>query len=398
MTRSLSGAPARIGVNGDPGSAYERRALPITTSDIGRHDRTETATPDAMNVGDWVEVRSKDEILQTLDKRGQLDGMPFMPEMFAYCGQRLRVYKRAHKTCDTVNDYKGRRLENAVHLEGSRCDGSGHAGCQAGCLIFWKTAWLRRLPVESDASSREVSAARGPAGAERPCTEVDVVAATRQPDAADGGPSYVCQATQLPAATKPLSHWELHQYVEDYQSGNVRLGSMAASFLYMAYTHWLMNLGIGIGPALRWLYDLLQKIRGGTQYPRIHGYLPAGSRTPAASLGLQPGEWVRVKSRDEILATCDEGDMNRGMKFDAELVPYCGGTYKVLRRVTKIINEKTGKMQEMRTPCIILDSVVCQARYSECRLFCPRSIYPYWREIWLERTTPPSSAQQGPRN
>jgi hypothetical protein len=42
-------------------------------------------------------------------------------------------------------------------------------------------------------------------------------------------------------------------------------------------------------------------------------------------------------------------------------------------------------MQELKHPCIVLDSVVCQARYSECRLFCPRSIYPFWHEIWLER-------------
>ena len=33
--------------------------------------------------GDWVEVRSKDKIRKTLDKNGQLEGMPFMPEMFA---------------------------------------------------------------------------------------------------------------------------------------------------------------------------------------------------------------------------------------------------------------------------------------------------------------------------
>jgi hypothetical protein len=95
-----------------------------------------------------------------------------------------------------------------------------------------------------------------------------------------------------------------------------------------------------------------------------------------------------VKSFDTIRETCDEENMNRGMRWDAELAPYCGGTYKVLKRVSKIINEKTGEMQEMKSPCIILDSVVCQARYSECRLFCPRSIYPYWREIWLERVAP----------
>ena len=35
-------------------------------------------------IGDWVEVRSKAEILCTLDANGQLDKMPFMPEMLQY--------------------------------------------------------------------------------------------------------------------------------------------------------------------------------------------------------------------------------------------------------------------------------------------------------------------------
>ena len=56
-----------------------------------------------------MEVRSKEEILRTLDKSGRLEGLPFMPQMFQYCGQRFQVYKRAHKTCDTVSGhYVGR--------------------------------------------------------------------------------------------------------------------------------------------------------------------------------------------------------------------------------------------------------------------------------------------------
>src|ERR1035438_3220535 len=102
------------------------------------------ATRRKLSVGDWVEVRSKQEILKTLDVNGQLDGMPFMPEMLAFCGKRFQVYKRAHKTCDTVFPVRGRRVDQAVHLE-TRCDGQAHGGCQAGCLIFWKEAWLRRV-------------------------------------------------------------------------------------------------------------------------------------------------------------------------------------------------------------------------------------------------------------
>lgn len=136
---------------------------------------------------------------------------------------------------------------------------------------------------------------------------------------------------------------------------------------------------------MRWFYDKVRWLWAGSPFPRHTGTIPEGRPTPTGTLNLQPGEMVRVKSHEEILQTLNAGSKNRGMWWDAELVPYCGGTYKVLKRVTKIINEQTGKMQEMKNPCIILDSVVCQARYSGCRMFCPRSIYPYWREIWLER-------------
>jgi hypothetical protein len=77
---------------------------------------------------DWVEVRSKAEILSTLDDNGRLEGLPFMPQMFQYCGQRFQVSKRAHKTCDTVSGaYGGRRLRGGVHLE-HRCDGQAYGG------------------------------------------------------------------------------------------------------------------------------------------------------------------------------------------------------------------------------------------------------------------------------
>ena len=98
-----------------------------------------------------VEVRSEEEILRTLDADGKLDGLPFMPEMLGFCGQRYRVRARAHKACDTIDWQQYRRMDSAVHLEELRCDGSAHGGCQAGCLLFWREAWLRRVePEEGD--------------------------------------------------------------------------------------------------------------------------------------------------------------------------------------------------------------------------------------------------------
>src|ERR1700693_3589619 len=91
--------------------------------------------------GDVVEVRNAPEIMATLDGDGKLDGLPFMPEMLAFCGRRLHVSKRADNTCALGQP---RRIERTVHLEQLRCDGSAHRGCEAGCLFLWKEAWLRR--------------------------------------------------------------------------------------------------------------------------------------------------------------------------------------------------------------------------------------------------------------
>ena len=74
------------------------------------------------------------------------------------------------------------------------------------------------------------------------------------------------------------------------------------------------------------------------------------------------------------------------MWFDAEMVPYCGkGTFRVIRRVERLINEKTGEMVQLKNPCIILEGVTCSGNYLYQRMFSPRHEYMYCREIWLER-------------
>ena len=96
---------------------------------------------------------------------------------------------------------------------------------------------------------------------------------------------------------------------------------------------------------------------------------------------------MRVKSYQEILATLDTAGSNRGLSFAAELVPDCGKVYRVKTRIEKFIDERTGKMRRLRTPAVILEGVYCRSLYSGQRIFCPRSIYTWWREIWLERVS-----------
>ena len=44
-----------------------------------------------------VEVGACRRFFATLDERGCLDGLPFMPEMAAFCGHRFPVHRRLEK-------------------------------------------------------------------------------------------------------------------------------------------------------------------------------------------------------------------------------------------------------------------------------------------------------------
>jgi len=93
--------------------------------------------------GDLVEVRSKEEILSTLDVNGLNKGLLLMPEMLGFCGQQFKVYKRVERF---VLEHTGefRRMKNTVLLDGVLCDGWGGA-CDRSCFFFWREAWLKRV-------------------------------------------------------------------------------------------------------------------------------------------------------------------------------------------------------------------------------------------------------------
>lgn len=317
--------------------------------------------PVALKVGEIVEVRNREEILASLDERGEVGALPFMPEMLQFCGRRFRVDKLAIKVCDTI-DWSGMyKMDDAVHLAGVRCDGSAHGGCQAGCLLYWKESWLKRVD-------------RIEPGVEEPTggiSEDDLRAATRRSDAA-GNEVFSCQATELMrAAPTFLPFWDVRQYVRDVRSGNAGAWATVRSVAVGAFNKY-QDL------SKRFLPSFL-RIRDGLRFPFIQGSL---RRTPTGALDLQPGELVRVKSVEEIVGTLDGENRNRGMSFDREMLKYCGREARVLRRVERIIDEKTGRMIDLKNPCIVLDDVVCTSDYHRR---CPRAVYAYWREIWLER-------------
>jgi hypothetical protein len=282
--------------------------------------------------GENVEVLSLAGIRATLDARGRRDGIPFMPEMERFAGARARVWRRADRVC-VEGSGTMRRLPDAVFLEDLRCDGAAHGGCQRACLLIWCESWLRR-------------AADGPVLAPAP-------AALDRPTPPGFEP---CQSTALLAASTPLPVWRADQYARDVLTGNLSLRELLYSFS--------ATLGHHVERATS---ALRRRARP--------------SRTPQESLGLSPGEEVEVKRLEEIEATLDARQKNRGLEFSPGMSRYCGRRFRVDRRLERMIVEKTGEMRAV-SDTVLLEGLHCDGA---CSRGCPRANPLYWREIWLRR-------------
>jgi hypothetical protein len=105
---------------------------------------------------------------------------------------------------------------------------------------------------------------------------------------------------------------------------------------------------------------------------------------PSARAGgqaLVAGQWVRIKSREEIQATLDHWNNLRGCGFMEEMWPYCGTTQQVLKPVRSFLDERDYQVKKVRD-MVVLKGVHCEGTLDYGR--CDRNCYYFWREEWLE--------------
>src|SRR5258706_1472468 len=301
-----------------------------------------------LHPGDIVEVKAPEEILETLDANGAMDQLPFMPEMIAYCGKRFQVSRRVLNTCNSgpYPDMRGFTQHDVVLLDGLRCSGADHDGCQKGCVIFWREAWLRK--VDNTAKSNVVDSKENEGLRARLKTLV-------RPNV------YFCQASELLKVTKTLSRGErIANCLGEVRAGNCSPFEMA----------W--RIGI-------WLMLKIRRVILGT-YAR-------GDKksTPTESLNLRPGERVEVKSLDSIIESLNGTARNRGLLFFPNMRLLCGREQRVERRLDKIIVDGTGEMRQVHNT-VYLEGSHCGCSYMAFG-GCSRGEFAYWREIWLRRPT-----------
>jgi hypothetical protein len=302
--------------------------------------------------GDFVEVRTPEEILSTLDANGTLDDVPFMPEMLEFCGNRYKVSWRvlqavidaAYIKVDRHSHVREFRNNDVVLLEGLRCSGFDHGECQRGCMIFWKEAWLRKV----ESAKLQSNLRSEPSDQVRHKFKTMIA-----PEI------YFCQSTEFPKATNPISlSQRINKCFNSIRYGNYSTPEILR--MLIVWTWWQIHHAIG-GP-----------------YPS--GYQKP---TPISNLNLQPGEMVEVKSLREIIDTLDRNGRNRGLHFSPDMRLFCGKKYRVRSRSNKLITEGTGRMRQIAST-VMLEGVTSDSAFYAFG-GCPRDDFQYWREIWLRR-------------
>jgi hypothetical protein len=294
-------------------------------------------------VGDTVRIRDESSIGLTVDPNRCTDRLPFMREMAEFSGRQARVYRVVDKVYDYGGTKKMRRLRDTVLLVGLRCGGHWHGGCEAGCYLLWKGAWLDRVDGRGPIyrPERPTAGFRGP---------------TDEPPDTD----YRCQLTELAAASSPQGEWQAWVPIRSLIVGNVTWAAFLLALLTRAF-------------------NLVQSLRGGSSFPSM----PKGHSevTVHRVSTLAPGDRVQVCLAQEIAVTLDSRSRHRGLWFDADMLKHCGGAYRVERYVTRIIDVKTRRLISMKNPCIVLSGVDYSGEFQSGG---EQHEPLFWRDVWLK--------------
>lgn len=124
----------------------------------------------------------------------------------------------------------------------------------------------------------------------------------------------------------------------------------------------VLRRGLGVRSGLRYL-------RG----PRPGPGLGAPSR-------FAPGTWVRVLDAERVRATLDAAGRRRGLLFTEQQWPFCGGTYRVLQPVRRMMDDLM--LLRPVSGTVALEGVTCAGvdGGQGCGRWCPL----FFRDEWLE--------------
>lgn len=107
-------------------------------------ERTPTAEL-GLQPGELVRIKSKAEILRTLNDDLLNRGMGFEEEMARYCGRSARVRARVDRCIDEKSGRMLRMKNPCIILDDVVCAGVYNSNCPREFVPFWREIWLERI-------------------------------------------------------------------------------------------------------------------------------------------------------------------------------------------------------------------------------------------------------------
>lgn len=96
---------------------------------------------------------------------------------------------------------------------------------------------------------------------------------------------------------------------------------------------------------------------------------------------FQPGDLVRVRSKEEIQATLDNRNQLKKCTFMGEMWSYCGTKQRVKKQIRQFVDERD-YIKKKSNGLVILEGITCEGTYYGG---CDRSCFSFWRVEWLEK-------------
>ena len=128
-----------------------------------------------------------------------------------------------------------------------------------------------------------------------------------------------------------------------------------------------------VGRGVRNRYDVDRSVRSGR---------PAGSEET-----LKTGDWVDVLPFGEIRATLDDDGQSEGLPFMPEMLPLCGGRFRVTAVMDKICGGGPGIRAVSGSHLLLLDDLRCDgSSHGGCSRLCTL----LWKPAWLKLVSGPS--------
>lgn len=97
---------------------------------------------------------------------------------------------------------------------------------------------------------------------------------------------------------------------------------------------------------------------------------------------LEAGDWVQVRSSEEIEATLGHSRKLRGCSFAADMRRFCDTRQQVLTHVRRFVDERDLSIVNT-TGLVLLKDAICTG--TPAYGHCDRSCFFFWREEWLEK-------------